>query len=149
MVVGTVAFAGIGLALAGRLRGEVNLAAANGLYLVLLLLGGMIFPLDELPGRDWRRWPSCCRAPRWPRSCGSALTTGAAPGSGLGDAAGMGRGRPGWPPAPSAGSRPTRSNGDATSVRPVAERSRRQGPVAGRSGSGAGGTVSNTRVTSS
>lgn len=49
VVVGTVAFAGIGLALAGRLRGEVNLAAANGLYLVLLLLGGMVFPLDELP----------------------------------------------------------------------------------------------------
>jgi ABC-2 type transport system permease protein len=49
LVVGTIAFAGIGLALAGRLRGEVNLAAANGLYLVLLLLGGMVFSLDELP----------------------------------------------------------------------------------------------------
>ena len=35
--------------MAGRLRGEVNLAAANGLYLVLLLLGGMIIPIDELP----------------------------------------------------------------------------------------------------
>jgi ABC-2 type transport system permease protein len=49
MVVGTVAFAGIGLALAGWLRGEANLAAANALYLVLLLAGGMVFPLDELP----------------------------------------------------------------------------------------------------
>jgi ABC-2 type transport system permease protein len=49
MVVGTIAFAGIGLALAGWLRGEVNLAAANALYLVLLLAGGMVFPLDELP----------------------------------------------------------------------------------------------------
>lgn len=47
---GTVAFAGLGLLLAGRLRAEVNLAAQNGLYLVLLLLGGMIVPLDELPG---------------------------------------------------------------------------------------------------
>ena len=28
----------------------VALAAANGLYLVLLLLSGMVIPLDELPG---------------------------------------------------------------------------------------------------
>jgi ABC-2 type transport system permease protein len=46
----TLAFGGIGLLLAGVLRAEVNLAAANGLYLVLLLLGGMIVPLDKLPG---------------------------------------------------------------------------------------------------
>jgi ABC-2 type transport system permease protein len=50
VIVGTAAFAGLGLLLAGRLRGEVNLAAQNGLYLVLLLLGGMIVPFDELPG---------------------------------------------------------------------------------------------------
>jgi ABC-2 type transport system permease protein len=50
VIVGTVAFAGIGLSLAGRLRGEINLAAQNGLYLVLLLLGGMVIPFDELPG---------------------------------------------------------------------------------------------------
>lgn len=46
----TVAFAGVGLLMAGRLRAEVTLAGANGLYLVLLLLGGMIFPLGRLPG---------------------------------------------------------------------------------------------------
>ncbi|MBA2497956.1 MAG: ABC transporter permease [Actinomycetota bacterium] len=50
VTLGTVAFSGLGLAMAGRLRGEVTLAAANGLYLVLLLLGGMVFPLEELPG---------------------------------------------------------------------------------------------------
>jgi ABC-2 type transport system permease protein len=50
VVVGTVAFAGIGLSLAGRLRGEINLAAQNGLYLVLLLLGGMVIPFAKLPG---------------------------------------------------------------------------------------------------
>lgn len=50
VVVGTVAFAGIGMTLAGRLRGELNLAAQNGLYLVLLLLGGMIIPWSKLPG---------------------------------------------------------------------------------------------------
>jgi len=49
VVVGTMAFAGIGLSLAGRLPGEVNLAAQNGLYLVLLLLGGMVIPFAKLP----------------------------------------------------------------------------------------------------
>ena len=49
VLLGTMAFAGLGLTLAGRLRGEINLAAQNGLYLVLLLLGGMVIPFDELP----------------------------------------------------------------------------------------------------
>ena len=48
-LLGSIAFGGLGLAMAGRLRGEVNLAAANGLYLVLLLLGGMVVPLSALP----------------------------------------------------------------------------------------------------
>lgn len=46
----TIGFAGLGLLMAGTLRAELTLAAANGLYLVLLLLGGMVFPLDKLPG---------------------------------------------------------------------------------------------------
>lgn len=50
VALGTAAFAGVGLTLAGRLRGEINLAAQNGLYLVLLLLGGMMIPLTSLPG---------------------------------------------------------------------------------------------------
>jgi ABC-2 type transport system permease protein len=50
VIVGSVAFAGLGLILAGTLRALVTLAAANGLYLVLLLLSGMLFPLRELPG---------------------------------------------------------------------------------------------------
>lgn len=49
VIAGTAAFAGIGLTLAGNLRGEVNLAATNGLYLVFLLVGGVLFPLDRLP----------------------------------------------------------------------------------------------------
>jgi ABC-2 type transport system permease protein len=49
VVLGTAAFGGLGMLMAGRLRGEVTLAAANGLYLVLLLLGGMLVPLSELP----------------------------------------------------------------------------------------------------
>jgi ABC-2 type transport system permease protein len=49
VVLGTAAFAGIGLLMAGTLRGTVTLALANALYVVLLLLGGMVIPLDELP----------------------------------------------------------------------------------------------------
>jgi ABC-2 type transport system permease protein len=48
-VVASVAFGGIGLSMAGRLRAEANLAAANGLYLVLLLTSGMVVPLSRLP----------------------------------------------------------------------------------------------------
>jgi ABC-2 type transport system permease protein len=50
ILAGTAAFSGIGLLLAGRLRAETTLAAANGLYVVLLLAGGMVLPLAELPG---------------------------------------------------------------------------------------------------
>ena len=49
ILLGSAAFAGIGLLMAGTLRAEVNLAAANGLYLILLLLGGMIVPITKLP----------------------------------------------------------------------------------------------------
>jgi len=50
VVLGTAAFAGLGLWMAGTLRAEITLALANGLYLVLLLLGGFVIPLAELPG---------------------------------------------------------------------------------------------------
>lgn len=46
---GTAAFAGLGLLMAGSLKAEVTLAASNGLYILLLLLGGMLFPLSQLP----------------------------------------------------------------------------------------------------
>ncbi len=49
LLVGTVAFAGIGMLMAGTLRAEANLALANGLFLVLLFLGGMAYPLAKLP----------------------------------------------------------------------------------------------------
>ena len=49
VLAGTAAFAGLGLLLAGTLRGTVTLGVANGLYVVLLLAGGMVFPLDQLP----------------------------------------------------------------------------------------------------
>jgi ABC-2 type transport system permease protein len=49
LLVGTIAFAGVGMLLAGTLRAEANLAVANGLFLVLLFLGGMAYPLAKLP----------------------------------------------------------------------------------------------------
>jgi ABC-2 type transport system permease protein len=49
LLVGTLAFAAIGLLMAGALRAEATLAVANGLYLAFLLLGDMLFPLDQLP----------------------------------------------------------------------------------------------------
>ena len=48
-LLGTLAFGGLGLLMAGTLPGPGTLAVANGLYIVLLLTGGMIVPLDELP----------------------------------------------------------------------------------------------------
>jgi ABC-2 type transport system permease protein len=49
VLLGTAAFAGIGLLLAGTLRAEATLALANGLFLVFLLLGGIVLPVDRLP----------------------------------------------------------------------------------------------------
>jgi len=49
-ILGTTAFAGLGLALAGALRAEATLAIANALFLVFLLLGGIVLPVDHLPG---------------------------------------------------------------------------------------------------
>ena len=49
-VAATAGFTGLGLLMAGRLRADIVLALANGLWLALLLLGGMLFPLSKLPG---------------------------------------------------------------------------------------------------
>ena len=47
---GTAAFVGLGLLLAGTLRAEAVLALANGLFLAFLMVGGIVLPLDHLPG---------------------------------------------------------------------------------------------------
>ena len=49
VLLATAGFGGLGLFLAGVLRAEVNLAAANGLWLLLLLVSGMVSPLARLP----------------------------------------------------------------------------------------------------
>lgn len=49
LVLGTVAFAGLGLLMAGTLRAEATLALANLLFVLALALGGIAVPLDRLP----------------------------------------------------------------------------------------------------
>lgn len=49
LLLGTIAFAGIGMLMAGTLRAEANLALANAAFLVLMFLGGMAYPLAKLP----------------------------------------------------------------------------------------------------
>ena len=49
-LVGTATFASLGLLIAGTLRPEAALVAANALFLVGLLLAGVLVPLTELPG---------------------------------------------------------------------------------------------------
>jgi ABC-2 type transport system permease protein len=49
VLVGTLAFAGLGLLLAGTLRAETMLAVANILFVASLVLGGVVLPIDHLP----------------------------------------------------------------------------------------------------
>ena len=49
VLLGTVAFAGLGLLLAGTLRAETMLAVANVLFVASLVLGGVVLPIDQLP----------------------------------------------------------------------------------------------------
>ena len=49
LVIGIATFSGLGLLLAGLLRAETTLAAANTLYIFFLLFGGIIWPADRLP----------------------------------------------------------------------------------------------------
>lgn len=50
LLLGTLAFAGLGLLLAGALRAEATLALANGLFIAFLLVGGIVIPVADLPG---------------------------------------------------------------------------------------------------
>jgi len=47
---GTICFGGLGLLLAGTLRAEATLALANGLFLVALVVGDIVVPIERLPG---------------------------------------------------------------------------------------------------
>ncbi len=49
LLLGTAAFAGIAMALAGRLKALATLALVNAIFLILLVSSGIMFPLDRLP----------------------------------------------------------------------------------------------------
>ena len=49
VVAGTAAFSSLGLLMAGTLRAEATLAAANLVYLLLLVSGGIAVPLRDFP----------------------------------------------------------------------------------------------------
>lgn len=50
LLLGTLAFAGLGLLMAGTLRAEATLALTNAAFIACLLLGGIVMPVDHLPG---------------------------------------------------------------------------------------------------
>jgi ABC-2 type transport system permease protein len=49
LIAGTAAFSGLGLLMAGTLKAEATLAAANLVFILLLLAGGVIVPLSKFP----------------------------------------------------------------------------------------------------
>ena len=49
VLAGTAAFSGLALLMAGTLRAEATLALANLVYIVLLGVGGVVFPLTKFP----------------------------------------------------------------------------------------------------
>ncbi|MER7574162.1 ABC transporter permease [Streptomyces sp. NPDC052415] len=49
LILGTAAFSGLGLLMAGTLKAEATLAAANLVFLLLLMCGGVVVPLDRFP----------------------------------------------------------------------------------------------------
>ena len=81
VLLGCAAFGALGVLLGGTLRADVVLAVANAVWFVLLLAGGIIVPLDRLPG------PVASVAALLPSGAlaeglRTTLTTGAPPGAG-------------------------------------------------------------------
>jgi ABC-2 type transport system permease protein len=50
VLLGCAAFGALGILLGGSVRAEITLAVANLVWFVLLLAGGIVVPLDQLPG---------------------------------------------------------------------------------------------------
>ena len=80
VLLGTAAFGALGLLLGGTLRAEITLAVANVVWFLLLLAGGIVVPLAQLPG------PLAAVAALLPSGAlaeglRTALTAGASPGA--------------------------------------------------------------------
>jgi len=79
VLLGCAAFGALGILLGGTLRAEIVLAVANAVWFVLLLAGGIVVPVDRLPGplgAVAALLPSGALA----EALRTTLTTGAAPG---------------------------------------------------------------------
>ena len=82
VLLGCAAFGSVGILLGGSLRAEVVLAVANVVWFALLLAGGIVIPLAQLPG---------------PLAAVAAVLPSGALAEGLRDALVAGQG-PGWVP---------------------------------------------------
>jgi ABC-2 type transport system permease protein len=81
VVLGCAAFGALGILLGGTLRAEIVLAVANLVWFLLLVGGGIVIPLDRLPGplaAVGAALPSGALA----ESLRDTLATGAPPGAG-------------------------------------------------------------------
>lgn len=76
VALGTAAFSGLGLLMAGTLRAEVTLAAANLVWFVLLFFGGVVFPLAKFPAA-MARWLELLPTAALADGLRVALSTGA------------------------------------------------------------------------
>ena len=104
ILAGSAAFSGLAMLMAGTLRAEATLAAANLVYLVLLGVGGVVFPLSKFPPPPGRCC-GCCRPARCRTACGRCCATAPACRSGTSSCSASGRSSASaWPRAPSAGS---------------------------------------------
>ena len=78
-VLGTAAFASLGLLVAGALRAEATLAAANLIYLLLMAGGAVVLPTDDVRRvRARAALPALRCAGR--RACGSRCSASGFPG---------------------------------------------------------------------
>ena len=76
-LVGSACFAGLGMLMAGTLRAEATLAGANALYLLFIMVGGSILPVDHLPA--WLQVPaSFLPAAAFTESLRGAMSSGGA-----------------------------------------------------------------------
>ena len=69
-------FAGLALALAGRLRAEADPGLANVIYVVLLAGGALVAAADRYPGASCNPSSPCCRPPRSAKVCGRTPSGG-------------------------------------------------------------------------
>lgn len=78
VLLGCAAFAALGILLGGSLRAEITLAVANLVWFVLLLAGGIVIPLAQLPG-PLAAVAACLPSGALAEGLRGTLTTGAPP----------------------------------------------------------------------